>query len=540
METHAAAITNVIKVRDLGSSYKLFFLMSRGSNLFIFHTNLPSGIVNACIRCGDLDSAMRYFNDSQKNWGIVPNEVVITTLMKGLCGEGRQREATSLLFSMKKTYNADPNDRMAATLIRGCMRNTDGKSALVTIAKLKEIHINVARNGAALEYAVKALSSDGMLKEAAAYLAEYNEKVNHAACVALATACIIAGDEELAKAAISSAKSQLDGVQSKQKAEFMHRTPATKKPNIASARENSAAMFNRLRDKEVTADIDKLEGVLLGVTTIATSKTVTCYKEDPKVLILPQKKIDLSAHFADLTLPLRVEVCSGHGEWVVDRASSERGKANWIGVEIRPDRVYQAWTKRKLLGSDVEPSDNLLLICGDAREAVDLLRGANIHDFFINYPEPPGWMGAKSNLLDPTFFEGIHGALAVGGAVTMVSDHALYSAHTSLNLVKLSKQGLYYSSLQPGTGVPISTDIPANYGSSYFDRMWLNGKRRKRFFIHFIKPNQQIATLLQGLVGGDDEVLAAKMDSDDDVSDGDDDFDYYAPGPTRRRVALIG
>ena len=477
--------------------------------------------------------------EAEDKWNVTPNEVVLTALMKGLCGDGRQKEATALLMSMKAKYDADPNDRMASTMLRGCMRNTDGRSVLVTLGKLAEIGLFADRNPSAMEYCVKALSYDGMLKEAAQFLADGRKNINQAACIALATACVLAGETELAKAAIASAKLQLDAHESKQKEAFMH-SIATGDTNTPAGegqkRAKSAAMFNTLRDREVAADIEKLEDTMLGVTPLTSTEYKT-YKSDPMVAILPLQELDLTKYFKDMSLPLRVEVCSGHGEWVVARAASEVGKANWIGVEIRPDRVCQAWTKRRLLGKE-EPKDNLLLVCGDARLAVDLLAGKNVHDLFINYPEPPGWMGSKSNLLDDAFFTGVHKTLATGGAVTLMSDHALYSAYTAMRLVKQSKSGLYYSSLPPGNGLPITTDAPANYGSSYFDRMWLNGKRRKRFFVNFIKANKGIASVLCELEGGDPDGLLEpaedKIDVDVDVESDDD-----GGAPRRRRVCYV-
>ena len=31
--------------------------------------------------------------------------------------------------------------------------------------------------------------------------------------------------------------------------------------------------------------------------------------------------------------------------------------------------------------------------------------------------------------------------------------------------------------------------VPAGYGSSYFDRLWTNGDRKKRFFLEYTKLN---------------------------------------------------
>ncbi|KAJ9461690.1 tRNA (guanine-N(7)-)-methyltransferase [Diplonema papillatum] len=583
-----------------------------------------SGIVNACVRCGDVDTAAAFVRDSPKNWAVEANEVVLTALMKGLCGSGLQKRANALLFKMKEAHNVDPNDRMIATLLRGCMRNTDGRSVKVVLAKVRELHLGIHHSAAAVEYAVKALSTDGYLEDAAEYLVEGPEKAaaNQAACLALGTACAMYGNNELASAALAAAKVR-KVVEEEQASKSLFDAYSTapeygEYPDAWGApggkREASAAMFNRLRGRELDAERERLENVLLGVTvlsqppakldggdhpltTAAAGKNPASPKydteqqlenvllgataksdggepaakrrrrpEDPRpaaaqgvstgvnarpasfkddagvVFIEPEEessagpgKIDLG-YFEDKTLPLRVEVCSGHGEWVVERAQQERGVANWIGVEIRPDRVYSAWTRRKLLGAASEPRKNLLLVCADAREALGCLKGCGVQDLFINYPEPPGWLSGPSNLLDDDFFKRAHACLAVGGAATMVSDHALYTAHTALRLVRLARQGLFFSTLPPGSGVPMSTAVPSSYGSSYFDRMWLNGKRSKRYCCQFVRPNASIAEKLVALAAETEDDLTRVID---ELYDDPEDDDAEQERPLRKRVVYV-
>eukprot|EP01063_Lacrimia_lanifica_P022638 TRINITY_DN30173_c0_g1_i1.p1 TRINITY_DN30173_c0_g1~~TRINITY_DN30173_c0_g1_i1.p1 ORF type:complete len:704 (+),score=255.82 TRINITY_DN30173_c0_g1_i1:66-2177(+) len=520
-----------------------------------------SGIVNACVRCGDLEHAVGYVMRSEEAWGVVPNEVVLTALMKGLCGGGYQREATQLLLSLKALFGADPNERMATTLLRGCMRNTDGRSALLTLAKLKELGWDLSRNEAAVEYTIKALSADGMLSQAGEWLV--NGKANASASVSLATASLLLAQPDLGKAALEAAKSGCDESAKLRFKKFQAGESDANKgwDRGGERRSASAAMFNRLRDSETLSQISRLEDIALQVTPLNTlPPSVTTYKTDPTVVFLPLPPLPSAAklmvkatseaapatptvlpldRFADPNLPLKIEVCSGHGEWVVERAASEIGKANWMGVEIRPDRVYSAWTRRRQLGAKAEPKGNLLLVCGDAFAFLDSLPEGRVHDLFINYPEPPGSMDSPHNLLNEEFFRKVHRCLLPGGAVTLMSDHALYSAATALRLVKLSREGMYYSSLPPGNGLPLSTDVPTDYGSSYFDRMWLNGKRTKRFFFHFVKPTDLIAAQLKGLDLNDDDAPEAGSDREDDAEDDADDYPHWTPAPKRRRVVYV-
>eukprot|EP01060_Flectonema_neradi_P011356 TRINITY_DN18447_c0_g1_i2.p1 TRINITY_DN18447_c0_g1~~TRINITY_DN18447_c0_g1_i2.p1 ORF type:complete len:600 (+),score=105.85 TRINITY_DN18447_c0_g1_i2:139-1938(+) len=467
-----------------------------------------SGIVNACVRCGDLASAVSYVDNSQKNWSITPNEVVLTALIKGLCNAGQQEQAFNVLTTMGEKYGSTPNDRMASTLLRGCMRNTEGPGTKKLIKTLKGFDIDIKKNPWALEYTVKALSSSGLINEAAKYL--ITGSVNQAGCVSVATACILVGNHELARAALEAAKNSASS--SSESKGFV---------SDMGKRQQSALMFNQLRDREIETEVSKVEDVLSEVVRLAALPTgFHSYKDDKMVIVIDppaegdvseKKLIDVKNRFENPNLPLKVEVCMGHGEWVVGRAASEQNEANWIGIEIRPDRVYQAWSKRRLKGVKEEPK-NLVLVCADAREAVNQLSG--VSELFINYPEPPGWMSSKSNLLDTAFFESVHRCLIIGGAVTMMSDHGLYSAHTAHRLASLGRKGLFYSALTPCDGLPLSTDVPSNYGSSYFDRMWTNGKRSKRYFIQYIKPTDTVSKNLTWLDTGADDL----PHDDDNVS----------------------
>jgi tRNA G46 methylase TrmB len=57
------------------------------------------------------------------------------------------------------------------------------------------------------------------------------------------------------------------------------------------------------------------------------------------------------------SLPVKMEICAGSGDWVVAQACKEKGRANWVALELRHDRVYQTMTK---MASD--PQSSLLLI----------------------------------------------------------------------------------------------------------------------------------------------------------------------------------
>jgi tRNA (guanine-N7-)-methyltransferase len=67
-------------------------------------------------------------------------------------------------------------------------------------------------------------------------------------------------------------------------------------------------------------------------------------KGSSTVLFLPQatpEHVKFDSLFFNKN-PIKLEVCSGHGDWIVDKAKKSP-KSNWVAVEIRYERVFQIW-----------------------------------------------------------------------------------------------------------------------------------------------------------------------------------------------------
>ena len=65
------------------------------------------------------------------------------------------------------------------------------------------------------------------------------------------------------------------------------------------------------------------------------------------------------------TLPLKLEVASGTGDWAAAQALAEVGTANWAALELRHDRVYDIFSRMVLQGVP-----NLAVIGGDAAQVL--------------------------------------------------------------------------------------------------------------------------------------------------------------------------
>ena len=65
-------------------------------------------------------------------------------------------------------------------------------------------------------------------------------------------------------------------------------------------------------------------------------------------------------HANEKKRPIKIEVCSGAGEWVVSQAKNDPA-ADWVSMEIRYDRVYQIFCRAMF-----EDCKNLSIVGGDA------------------------------------------------------------------------------------------------------------------------------------------------------------------------------
>lgn len=110
------------------------------------------------------------------------------------------------------------------------------------------------------------------------------------------------------------------------------------------------------------------------------------------------EKIDLDKYFINKT-SIYLEICSGHGDWIVDKAKNTKGQINWVALEIRYERVFQIWTKLKF-----NNLDNLIVICGEANDVLRNYTNKSVFkEIFINYPDPPVWEKSTWLLIQASF-----------------------------------------------------------------------------------------------------------------------------------------
>ena len=209
-------------------------------------------------------------------------------------------------------------------------------------------------------------------------------------------------------------------------------------------------------------------------------------------------------------LPVKLEVASGTGDWVVAQALAEAGRAHWAALELRHDRVYDIFSRMVL-----RAVPNLAVIGGDAAQVLRRhVAPRSVSHVFVNFPEPPhraigrgsGIDESAANalaLLTPAFFRDMRRVLVPGGRITILSDneryvHALAAMAAALRaadepataprlLGSVALSSAHRFELVDGvhvySGMPTAEAGHAVLEQSYFDRFWEHGQHTGRHYL---------------------------------------------------------
>jgi tRNA (guanine-N7-)-methyltransferase len=172
-------------------------------------------------------------------------------------------------------------------------------------------------------------------------------------------------------------------------------------------------------------------------------------------------------------LPVKVEYCSGNGEWIAKKALDDP-QSNWVAIEKRFDRTRLIWSKikkRKL--------NNLFVICGEGYQVTSTyFNDRSIKEIFINFPDPwPKRKHTKHRILKNSFIEQLLRILFPGGTLTVVTDDIEYSDNLN-HLIKL------YPAFFPAYSSPHYTNHIEGYGASFFDRLWRQKGKEIRYHLY--------------------------------------------------------
>lgn len=158
-----------------------------------------------------------------------------------------------------------------------------------------------------------------------------------------------------------------------------------------------------------------------------------------------------------------VEFCSGNGEWILQKAI-DNPDTFWIGVEKDFERVRKIVSKR-----NNRCVKNLLVVSGYAEPFVEhYLPDGVIDEVFVNFPDPwPKDRHAKNRIFKQPFISNVHRIMKPNGLATLVTDDPIYLEQMEAEMGKVF-------TLKTRDPIP-------EYGSSFFERLWLEKGRNINF-----------------------------------------------------------
>ena len=492
------------------------------------HTNM----LNACVRVGELEKARRVWENMLAE-NVEPNEVTYTVFIKGLSQSGRLDEAMELIETLcAENSTVAPNVRTFSTLLRNCVRHADGVNADRCFEAMRGA--GVTPDAASFEYLIKTKCAAFDARGAWAAHEEMEREYLDAtpqALAALATVSSITGDVAsaekacvLAKAAIeangagvvapSADGARGDGLFSSldddedhtengaPETDFPESAPNDRFGRVTHASSSSGKhpgdekmsesvrAFLRLRNSDAARQVADVEEFLArGEASVAAvaadvraghasaSSPVKVVEGKGPVLDF-RKLFDGGRSEKEPPRPVKLEVCSGMGDWVVSRAAADARSADWLAIEMRHNRVRMTWAKgvRARL-------NNLAVLRGMAHEMLSSrVPEDSLSEIFVNYPDPPEWVGSTQCLVDAAFLLEAHRALTRGcGVLTLVTDDAGYAMRMCRELSR--RPALFAPTAEDGK--PFVSGVPEGYGGSYFDEMWKNGRQTDRYYMRY-------------------------------------------------------
>jgi len=470
-----------------------------------------TNLLNACVRVGELERARKVFMAMEKECEEKPNEVTCTVFIKGLCEEGLIAEALKLVEDMVRGKFERPkaNVRTFSTILRNCVRYRDVKSAVKAFELMREC-FDILPDAACYEYLSKTYASRLDVENAEKALNDLELQVDEKGAMleipasALATLAGVAattGKYDVAKRAIEMCRDRAEKEQLKQVDNTDNNRYSNgdgqNKQHTGEIISSSVQKFFKARANDAIREIMEIEEFLSeenehlrraakkraeafivnGMTKDIIHVKDNSHEESER----EQYWLERNKRNGDRPLAKRkLEVCSGHGDWITSRCAKETDGTEWFGIEMRENRVVLTWIKSLRLGVQ-----NLTMLCGLAHDCMRKKIPNNVLDeIYVNFPDPPEWNGSANCLVDSAFLIESHRTLKVGGYLILVTDDPGYAMRMCREL-SLVVPTMFQATAKDGK--PFENSLPSDYGFSYFNALWSNGNLNDRYFMKYIK-----------------------------------------------------
>eukprot|EP00929_Paragymnodinium_shiwhaense_P048428 TRINITY_DN24486_c0_g1_i1.p1 TRINITY_DN24486_c0_g1~~TRINITY_DN24486_c0_g1_i1.p1 ORF type:complete len:717 (+),score=216.87 TRINITY_DN24486_c0_g1_i1:182-2332(+) len=411
--------------------------------------------LRGCLRVGDIAAAERVFGKSQHKWGLTPDPGAFQFMGRLLSAGLKQ----GLLKNLQRQLTLQGEQEAAAEKqgVGVSVREGTGLGAVDCEfwkkgkckrgAKCHFYHdpaVRPAKAGglAGLDRTAAAAALHLDAARCNALLAKWKD------CKASLTAAAVAEKEVAEQLESSTASAGLISAQ-----RVRHREAKIEAELISKfVGRKAAADFEASLGKAFIFSSKLAEGEAAGITPEGTMVSLVdahlktfglqelarlgiCKPEDLErrfiASLTPEAHLDWSGVFAPVgvagraargqgtqSLPLKLEVGAGTGEWAVAQAKAEAGRANWAAVELMHDRAHGIFTRMVF-----DEVSNLCVIAGDAARVLrQHVAPGSVSHLFSNFPEPPHLSGDEASdsslhLLTDDFLRQVHDVLTAGGSV---------------------------------------------------------------------------------------------------------------------------
>jgi pentatricopeptide repeat protein len=443
-------------------------------------------MINASSRCHSVDESEHYLAEMRQK-GLKPNEITFTALIKGASSVFDLPRAHRLLKDMVDS-GVSPNARTFNTMLRACFRTGDFSLSKQLTESMKKYGVKPDTS---------TLQSLTQIQAQAMQLAEANDSITHleamiqqkekendgnstyfidpSVYLLLASVAIVSGTPlKRAKLFMTKFDEAINKLKSKASNKSEDPNNASNPPAAAPIDALDPEML--LENKYIRSFLEKGEGFSKIVADLA--------KQGPRASPFVKTFISGSSRSEDVQwsvdaavearkLKRKLEICSGSGDWIVEKVKDEEQRgdlSSWAALEIRFDRVHEMW--RKVLLNGLEKK--ITIIHADATHVKDVIPESSVDEVFINFPDPPHSRWSAQRMITSSFLRDLSTIIVPGGMVVIATDDFDY-----IRWIHDDSKALFRYFDTSRTTVSKSLDT-AYYGSSFFDALWASRGRTER------------------------------------------------------------
>ena len=407
--------------------------------------------LRGCMMHGALAMALDCYRRMARDWGVAPDTSALEYVVQMMCQGLQLADAEAIVRRMVRRSGAaaEPGTPSEADVGSGPLPPQSVASACVSLARAAAVLRDRATCLWALEECAAALAAEGGAAPAAAAAAGGGRAAQggkrgwrdggDARAKSLATYAAHRRDSTRREAALLREVVAADAKLPSALPYLLRTLPLGGAP-VAGA----DALVARLRDSfGLTACLDACTAAPPVAPDAGDDARAHAQKKGRKREKRAQKalecfrgalgeggRLNFGALFEGAELPVKLEICSGAGEWAVAQAHADGGRAVWGALELRYDRVHAG-----LCCAIFQRVPNICHIAGDAQAVLErhVADGA-VQRIFVMHPEPPQQCSnaadahsESAHLLSHAFVREMGRTLCVDGTVCIVTDSLWYA-----------------------------------------------------------------------------------------------------------------